>query len=297
MIEVTKVEQWQEPTAGESHGEKVVRIHLPGRDGTWISFTGQWTDFNSRTPAEVRKVAESVWNSIRPLAPNEFRKDDQIYSCHWRRRAFTSTYDRCVIRPDGTETIGAFQCATAEWGLIAVEWFHRNPPPSDEGSDQLTREEVRRVEGGICRGLAEALGVYQLRDIGDAIDQIAALREEHGLKSKLASDLDEENGRLRKEIRARDGILPIGGMAAGGLGKLIEECGEVLQVAGKIMASPTREHWDGKGDLFKRLEDELADVIAAAKFVADKFGVPATNINKRIDSKIKKFWHWDRGEP
>ena len=44
-----------------------------------------------------------------------------------------------------------------------------------------------------------------------------------------------------------------------GLSKVIEECGEVIQAAGKIIAANgDGQHWDGS-DLRQRLEDEIAD--------------------------------------
>jgi NTP pyrophosphatase (non-canonical NTP hydrolase) len=52
-----------------------------------------------------------------------------------------------------------------------------------------------------------------------------------------------------------------------GLSKLIEECGEVTQVVGKIIgAHPNVDHWDGT-NLRERLQEELADLSAAICFV------------------------------
>lgn len=49
-------------------------------------------------------------------------------------------------------------------------------------------------------------------------------------------------------------------MPAKGLAKLIEECGELQQIAGKKLAYyTTDEHPDGQGPLSTRLEDEIAD--------------------------------------
>jgi len=54
-----------------------------------------------------------------------------------------------------------------------------------------------------------------------------------------------------------------------GLSKLVEECGEVAQVVGKLMATGgVAEHWDGT-NLHSRLLDELADLRAAIGFVID----------------------------
>jgi NTP pyrophosphatase (non-canonical NTP hydrolase) len=52
-----------------------------------------------------------------------------------------------------------------------------------------------------------------------------------------------------------------------GLSKLVEECGEVLQVAGKLMGTGGQvEHWDGT-DLRERMTEELADLLAAIDFL------------------------------
>lgn len=54
-----------------------------------------------------------------------------------------------------------------------------------------------------------------------------------------------------------------------GLAKLIEECGEVIQVAGKLIATDGETaHWSGD-DLAVRLEEELGDLEAAIAFFID----------------------------
>ena len=86
-----------------------------------------------------------------------------------------------------------------------------------------------------------------------------------------------------------------------GLAKLIEECGEKLQVAGKLMQRGGRtDHWSG--DLKPMAEDEIGDLIAAAQvFVelnADRLDVD--QIQHRIEIKSETFrgWHRDNlGKP
>jgi hypothetical protein len=81
-----------------------------------------------------------------------------------------------------------------------------------------------------------------------------------------------------------------------GLAKLVEECGEVVQVVGKLMmthGSPA--HWSG--DLRAQLIEELGDLDAAIDFVAAHCLTPAEQeavITRRI-SKTVKFvgWHED----
>ena len=51
-----------------------------------------------------------------------------------------------------------------------------------------------------------------------------------------------------------------------GLAKVIEEMGETAQVIGKLMMTGGRpNHWDGT-NLYQRLDDELADLLAAVDF-------------------------------
>jgi NTP pyrophosphatase (non-canonical NTP hydrolase) len=51
-----------------------------------------------------------------------------------------------------------------------------------------------------------------------------------------------------------------------GLAKLVEECGEVLQIAGKLMATDgDPDHWSGE-NLAERLEEEVGDLEAALTF-------------------------------
>lgn len=80
-----------------------------------------------------------------------------------------------------------------------------------------------------------------------------------------------------------------------GLVKLVEECGELIQIAAKKMATmESDEHWDSKGSMKKRLEEEIADVSAATAFVAIKFDLDLEYIYNRIDEKILKFQKWDK---
>jgi len=82
-------------------------------------------------------------------------------------------------------------------------------------------------------------------------------------------------------------------MAAKGLAKLNEECGELVQVIGKRLAYYTTDvHPDGGPPLTERLEDEIADVIAAAQFVAEAHGLDQERIAKRRDMKLHLFHKW-----
>jgi len=83
-------------------------------------------------------------------------------------------------------------------------------------------------------------------------------------------------------------------MSNRGLTKLIEECGELAQIAAKKIAYPdTDVHPDGKGSLIGRLEDEVADVMAAIAFVAEKLGLDEARMFARGDAKRKQYQEWD----
>lgn len=78
-----------------------------------------------------------------------------------------------------------------------------------------------------------------------------------------------------------------------GLVKLVEECGELIQVAAKKMARmDTDDHWDGMGPLSERLEDEMGDVLAAIKTVALNFNLDIDRIIQRSEDKRKLFRKW-----
>lgn len=86
----------------------------------------------------------------------------------------------------------------------------------------------------------------------------------------------------------------IGSTVYPGLSKLIEECGEVLQIAGKLIATGGKtEHWDGS-DLRERMMDELSDLMAACDFFAITNGFPVERIIKRLDAKISQFQEWHK---
>jgi NTP pyrophosphatase (non-canonical NTP hydrolase) len=78
-----------------------------------------------------------------------------------------------------------------------------------------------------------------------------------------------------------------------GLVKLVEECGELIQVASKKMACmDSDEHWDGAGLLSQRLEDEMGDVLAAIAIVASNFDLDWYRIGQQKDRKQRRFRKW-----
>ena len=82
-------------------------------------------------------------------------------------------------------------------------------------------------------------------------------------------------------------------MHCDGLTKLIEECGELSQIASKKQAfMNTDTHPDGKGSMKKRLEEEMGDVLAACILVADNFGLDQEFLEKRVQKKLDLFRSW-----
>lgn len=82
-----------------------------------------------------------------------------------------------------------------------------------------------------------------------------------------------------------------------GLAKVLEEMGELQQVMGKLMAlgEENYNHWDGS-DLRARLEEEIADVLAALCFFIQQNSptLRSTVILDRKHDKMMLFQRWHR---
>lgn len=84
----------------------------------------------------------------------------------------------------------------------------------------------------------------------------------------------------------------IGSERWNGLSKLIEEAGEIVQVAGKIIATGgNRQHWEGS-DLKVRLEEEIADLVAAVQFMTERGAIDGDHIRRRAARKLETFTRW-----
>lgn len=84
----------------------------------------------------------------------------------------------------------------------------------------------------------------------------------------------------------------IGAEEWAGLSKVVEECGELIQVAGKLMAIDGQaEHWDGT-NLHDRLNEELADVMAACRFFIAQNQLEEEPILDRVAEKMALFRRW-----
>ena len=93
------------------------------------------------------------------------------------------------------------------------------------------------------------------------------------------------------------GPYSIGSTLWPGLSKLIEECGEVSQVVGKLLGTGGESaHWDGS-DLRLRLQEELGDLLAAIDFVMLRNGLDFSAIQARRSRKYELFnlWHNEQG--
>lgn len=83
-------------------------------------------------------------------------------------------------------------------------------------------------------------------------------------------------------------------MSGNGLVKLMEECGELVQIAAKKLAYyDTDIHPDGKGSLRTRMTEEMGDVLAAIDFVTRKFEISEGALDARRKMKLELFSEWD----
>lgn len=78
-----------------------------------------------------------------------------------------------------------------------------------------------------------------------------------------------------------------------GLVKLTEECGELIQIAAKKMTRMNADkHWDGKGLISNRLQNEIGDVFAACVIVMENFDLNEDKILERAEKKLLLFKSW-----
>lgn len=85
----------------------------------------------------------------------------------------------------------------------------------------------------------------------------------------------------------------IGSRHLPGVAKFTEETGEALKEIGKIQGiGHMGNHWDGKGELKTRLENELADVWASIDYLTQENGLDKERMKKRSKAKMKKFMTW-----
>lgn len=83
-------------------------------------------------------------------------------------------------------------------------------------------------------------------------------------------------------------------MAHHGMAKLLEECGEVGQIAGKLLAFPIGDFPERDARLLKKLEDELGDLRASIAFVTVKLGLDRDKVHERTKAKMELYLQWDK---
>ena len=88
------------------------------------------------------------------------------------------------------------------------------------------------------------------------------------------------------------GPFSIGSARWPGISKLIEEAGEVAQVCGKLIGTGGEPaHWDGT-NLRVRLQEEIADLMAACEFVVERCGLDREIVERRRLEKLALFQRW-----
>jgi NTP pyrophosphatase (non-canonical NTP hydrolase) len=90
-----------------------------------------------------------------------------------------------------------------------------------------------------------------------------------------------------------DGSFSIGSTVWPGVSKLVEECGELQQVLGKLIATHgDTDHWDGS-DLRERLVEEMGDVLGAIDFLGRSLTLrDRIRLHDRRSIKFATFVKW-----
>jgi NTP pyrophosphatase (non-canonical NTP hydrolase) len=74
--------------------------------------------------------------------------------------------------------------------------------------------------------------------------------------------------------------------------KLMEEMGELTQALGKVGPFPAEPHPDGGPPLKDRIEQEMADVLAAINYYVEANGLSEQAIMERAGKKLALFRKW-----
>jgi NTP pyrophosphatase (non-canonical NTP hydrolase) len=129
-----------------------------------------------------------------------------------------------------------------------------------------------------------------LKKLMDSIESWGEARHRAGYSSAVAL------GQLAKIRFDLKGILPTP-MVNKGRNKLMEECGELVQILAKKNALPEDcdIHWDQKGSVAGRMEEEIADVIAASIYVIENNKLNQGAIQRRVEKKLATYAEWAAG--
>ena len=92
------------------------------------------------------------------------------------------------------------------------------------------------------------------------------------------------------------GAFGIGSMVWPGIGKLLEEMGEVAQMASKLVSTDGQDaYWDGT-NLREELCGEIGDLLAAIAFLSNENHLDTALIQARMDRKLTLFEKWHKGK-
>jgi NTP pyrophosphatase (non-canonical NTP hydrolase) len=103
---------------------------------------------------------------------------------------------------------------------------------------------------------------------------------------------------VKTNKKKKAGPFSIGSDIWPGISKLVEEAGEVSQVCGKLIGTGGEAiHYDGK-NLRDRLEEEIADLMAACTFVIEANDLDYNRVADRSVHKMSLFrkWHEEQGK-
>lgn len=87
-------------------------------------------------------------------------------------------------------------------------------------------------------------------------------------------------------------------MLHGGLAKLVEELGECGQIVGKMLQYPDADFhpdsatFDNPKPMSQRLEEEIADVLAATRYVGEQHALDEQRIIERAERKYAQYVAW-----
>jgi hypothetical protein len=126
---------------------------------------------------------------------------------------------------------------------------------------------------------------------GDVVETVA--RAIHlAEKGRPADELFWTTPATGSELYRRQAAAAIAAMPQHwrGVGKLIEEAGEVFQLIGKAIAFPVGPHPDGLGPIRDRLPAELTDLSAALLYFLEENKLVIDP--EREDDKLAKFRRW-----
>lgn len=172
----------------------------------------------------------------------------------------------------------------------------------DAGDDEFWYEGTAKLASR-CDVLVTVVGWERSkgsrREVADA--QARGIPVYHGTPDEICAQLEAaaavESAVIDRDVAlepARSGDLgfDLGSDRWPGLGKLVEEAGEVVQVCGKIMGAEARDvHWDGS-NLRVRLTEELADLAAAVRFVIKRNALAAAAWRERVVEKEGQYDRW-----